>query len=508
MQQQNERTSRRTLDPVVVLQTPFPDEGKPSELGSGASRSNISSVCFLSRCTSYSATDSEQDEGTGNRDGGDSGGSNNDSDSSSEDGDELEFRCRNLVQGEKQNDDDVTAQARATALALSLRKLLIGSCHANGDAYLWDLNERRILQPFSINRGPGLVMRRLDDRQDGDDAMAQSLNQTPACVLFHTRDTEGIVSLHDLHAADATQVRSYAEFKTFSRTFCAAAPCAKNPHLIALPSEDESYATVRDVRSPATASPVSYVHGSGSLGTNVCTSNTGSSSLRKYGMLTSLAMSESGSGSYRPILACGMESGNVFFHDLRMPGIQCHEYTTLSDMKSCFISLSRDPVLALDMAPSCGGGTSSGSIVRSIVAVAGMAGDAADLSELPISERGTVGLIKAVVEEEGDLRARLRARLATCRQAMGDHDVATAGKPGVSVCRFRSDGRIFAIGGWDRRLRIFDRSIKASPLATLRGHTASVNAIDWAPNATTSGLLATGSSDGQIFIWRCFSKTE
>jgi WD40 repeat protein len=40
----------------------------------------------------------------------------------------------------------------------------------------------------------------------------------------------------------------------------------------------------------------------------------------------------------------------------------------------------------------------------------------------------------------------------------------------------------------------------------LRGHTASVTALDWAADASTSGLLATGGDDGRIYVWKCFAK--
>ena len=97
-----------------------------------------------------------------------------------------------------------------------------------------------------------------------------------------------------------------------------------------------------------------------------------------------------------------------------------------------------------------------------------------------------------------------------CEVTSGNNEVA-GGKPGVALCRFRpGDGRIFAVGGWDKRLRIFDRSAaaKSAPLAILRGHIQSVNAMDWAPDAAESGLLATGASDGRIYVWRQKIKAE
>jgi WD40 repeat protein len=129
------------------------------------------------------------------------------------------------------------------------------------------------------------------------------------------------------------------------------------------------------------------------------------------------------------------------------------------------------------------------------------------LSELSAEQRGRVGVVRATfcgTESMPTATTRLRARVSTC-EIGGPDDSLRGGKPGVAVCRFRPDGRVFAVGGWDRRVRIFDRTGEAAPLAILKGHSASVTAIDWAPNSPSTGFLATGAGDGRISIWRCFS---
>jgi WD40 repeat protein len=105
------------------------------------------------------------------------------------------------------------------------------------------------------------------------------------------------------------------------------------------------------------------------------------------------------------------------------------------------------------------------------------------------------------MQDDGEFTAQLRTRLPTSDSISS---VVHSIKPGVAICRFRPDGRMFAIGGWDKRLRIYDRTVPDRQLAILRGHGDSVTATDWAADATESGLLATGSSDGQVHIWRCF----
>ena len=142
---------------------------------------------------------------------------------------------------------------------------------------------------------------------------------------------------------------------------------------------------------------------------------------------------------------------------------------------------------------------------RSIVAVAGCAGDTDELSELPEQDQGTVSTIKVkLANERSDttktMNASIRTKTRTC-------SVESGGKVGVSVCHFRQDGRMFAVGGWDRRLRLFDRA-SSKPLAILHGHESSVTAVDWEGNAPTSGLLATGAGDGRICIYKVFPNTS
>jgi len=95
-----------------------------------------------------------------------------------------------------------------------------------------------------------------------------------------------------------------------------------------------------------------------------------------------------------------------------------------------------------------------------------------------------------------------RARLSTCRVDRGSFN----GKPGVSICRFRpQDGRLLAVGGWDFRIRLFERS-KGNAMAILKGNKGSIVGLDWSPDASTSGLFASASgNDKSISIWQCFA---
>jgi WD40 repeat protein len=147
------------------------------------------------------------------------------------------------------------------------------------------------------------------------------------------------------------------------------------------------------------------------------------------------------------------------------------------------------------------------------VTIAGMAGSEEDLCELPESDRGRIAILKMSSRPDGTFRMRLRSRISTAANVSSrtDRDIPIEprrnGKPGIGQCRFRSDGRIFAVGGWDKRVRIYDRRT-SEPLALLRGHLDSVNAIDWSFDAVHSGLLATGSTDGRVHVWQCFPSMD
>ena len=63
--------------------------------------------------------------------------------------------------------------------------------------------------------------------------------------------------------------------------------------------------------------------------------------------------------------------------------------------------------------------------------------------------------------------------------------------------RVRPDGKIAASGGWDRRVRLW-QWWRMKPLAILRHHTATVNAVDF---SACSSWLASGSADQTVALW-------
>ena len=441
------------LDPILTLQ--FGGESSLlSALGTPRSDASVTSVCFVG------SSEQEVSQELSNQDS---------SDDSSDD-EPLQLRSQQLVRQEARGVlPDATALARAAAASMSLSGRFLASCQTNGDSFLWDLGQRIRIHPFAPNRGPGLLLRRCQE------------DNLQSRVIYQTRDEAGTVSLHDVSQSDGQQVPVTSSVPTFSRTFCVAAPCQGDPHLVALPHEVESIAVVHDWRQSSQESPAFVLHGAGLNPTQDSPAD-----LRQHGMITSLSLIQS---STCMRLACGFDSGFLFFHDLRMP--RSNESISIESKSFVGKQLAKDPILSLDIATS----TTS---PDSFVAVAGLAGDAADQSES--NDPGTIAIVKSGMKDGVLTEPKIRTKLTTCRLDSG-------GRPGVSICRFRpTDGRLFAVGGWDYRLRIFDRASN-QPLALLRGHSASVQAMDWSSDASDSGLLATGGADGRIYIWRCFSRS-
>ncbi len=439
------RTKSLPIDPILNLPVQSP----------------VSSICFLT--PENSSTQGQKIE----RHSQDSGDENIDDSDSDSDDDEIAFRSSTIrVKGEKS-----TTNPKYSNRFLDGR--FLASCHTTGEALLWDLQNQKQVATISTPRdGPGTCIRRTDD---------------PAQVLFQTRDPKGIASVHSMERCGESNVDSesnkstiISQYETHSNTFCRAAPCLGNKHLLALPCSEHSSAKVVDVRANATVAKYS---------------------IEKHGMVTSLALSETGKheghGNGRPILACGMESGSTTFFDIR-------NGSTIPYHESSY-SIGKEPILALDVIPSnLPDRNNDSSLSSALLVAAGMAGDPEDVAELDEDKAGRAVIFKANSHvDHSSWKFQQRARLSTCRVDRETY----SGKPGISVCRFRpDDGRLLAIGGWDKRIRLFERS-EGNLVALLKGSRGSIVDLDWAPDAATSGLLASADRDEKIIsVWRCFSK--
>jgi len=438
---------------------------------------------------------------------------------------DCNFQCSNLLLGPQHDTVESISMAAATHSSASshgnLRGYSLVSCHQDGSCLVWDLSNRRCVVDNINDSGDrkfGLAVHRIED----------SSNR----FLYHTRDARGTVTLHDLHDPIVEVMR----IETNSGTFCTMSPCRVGKYapvdhnlesnvvggesnLVALPTENHSIAIVRDLRCnpqslPAFRIPVQdedSSHRYNNFGRN-----------NKYGMLMSLALSLQ-YDTQKLVMGCGMEDGSVIFYDLgacgkgRSPSqVNAAEDENLcidqdnthaSDTMNyvCTTKLGKEPVLSLDLATSYVNkmkhATQSS---MSLVAVAGCAGDADEISDLPAEEQGTVTTLKVSLVNGNDctkMQSTIRKRTPTC-------SISSGGKVGVSIARFRPDGRVFAVGGWDKRLRIFGRT-SSKPLAVLHGaHSDSVAAMDWAEDSPATGLLATGAGDGNICVYRVLPHTQ
>lgn len=472
------RSEARTIDPILNLPV----------------HSSVKSICFVSRKNPDDFCSKEY-EGD-NIDDIDSSSSQ----SSEDDDDDDEIQFRSVTLSQKGKYPVSTNYNNNPRRRVTLNGRFLASCHNDGEALLWDLNNQKTISTISSPRGgPGMTIRRTDDSSK---------------ILYQTRDSKGIVSLHSIERCcgnttgdttsstsrpNTTTATTTRQFETYSRTFCQAAPCCGNKNLLALPSIDDSTVIVVDERA----------------GTN----NVAKYNIKGHGMLTSLALCDSATtnnASGRPVLACGMESGTVTFFDISDGS------SSQSSSEASSFSLGKEPILTLDLFPSGASAItpdtttpgknnnnsmSSESISNSLLVAAGMAGDAEDISQLSSNEVGRAAIFKTIYCHNNDYTTPIwtfkqRARLSTCSVDRDDFH----GKPGVSICRFRpQDGRLLAIGGWDYRIRLFERS-KGNAMAILKGNGGSITDLDWSPDASSSGLLASASgNDKSIAIWQCFA---
>lgn len=475
----------KATDPLFTLQTSI--------------SSAVTGVCFLrhpQKCTKEDNTCSEE---------------GSDSDES-----DCNFQCSNMLLGSQHdqlNSAAASAMHSSAASHANMQGYALASCHHDGSCKIWDLSSRRCVVD-NINkcrdRKFGLTVRRLFD---------------PYRFLYQTRDVNGTVTLHDLHDPDVEVMK----IETKSTTFCTLSPCRVDIankisesrtavgecNLVALPTELHSMALVRDLRCDPATQPAFRVH----VGQDGSTTNQYNHFGRdnKYGMLMSLALSLQ-HDTQKLVLGCGMEDGSALFYDLgatgkahrqwfaQEPSLELEPDGNLSKFKyTCNSKLGKEPVLSLDIVTSYGSSKMHDAKPSpSLVAVAGCAGDPDEMYDLPEQEQGTITTMKISLAHDNisdsTMESIIRRRTKTCSMSSG-------GKVGVSIARFRPDGRVFAVGGWDKRLRIFGRS-SSKPLAVLHGEQSdSVSAMDWADDSAISGLLATGAGDGKICVYRVLPHT-
>lgn len=347
----------------------------------------------------------------------------------------------------------------------------LASCESkSGTLILWDLERFRVLQRIQGDGSGGLYVGKIQSEHE--------------CLLYQQRDK---ISLYDVNDMQVTK-----RMNTNAVGFCKATICDSYVFFPSQPSNAPLEIKIWDAFiDPLASSIVTFT---------VVESSPNTKATSKLGMMTSLSVLERGKSLY--VMCCGMESGDIFLTTFTLNSVEQQRLRTITCIHRCSISVGTEPVLCIDLAVSAS--SSIDDFGNSVVGIAGIAGDAAEVANK--KDQGTIFIfnLSSPSDFSDAILCKIRKRLETC--PIGDPTLS--GKPGVGCCTFRSDGKLFAVGGWDKRTRIFSRGGKL--LRIMKGHNNSIVDMEWQPTRrlcykdqfmTQPSRLVTAGGDGRICFW-------
>ncbi|KAG8460984.1 hypothetical protein KFE25_010735 [Diacronema lutheri] len=340
-----------------------------------------------------------------------------------------------------------TAEVSAARFDPSGTRLLTGD--AGGELRLWDLEMRRPLATLA---------RAHDGRVLGAHADAAG------AVAAQGRD--GCVRVWE---AGLDRRAPSLELRTGCFNFCRFDLLAREGEpprkwLVALPGDDADDVCVWEL-------------GSGARAFQLRRQPTGSADAPRVGMCTSIAFESAGAA---PRLVAGLEDGAICLWDARAPA---------AAVQTCR-GAHAEPVLCIATAPRAALAL-SGSADRRICALS-IGARAAE----PAAVDGRVAATTAAAAGAPPTGIGVAH---TFDLPVTDDSMDTGGINDLAV---RRDGRLFASGGWDRRVRVFEFGKRWRPLAVLRHHSGAVNAVDFSPCGT---WLASASADKTVALWSVFA---
>lgn len=201
----------------------------------------------------------------------------------------------------------------------------------------------------------------------------------------------------------------------------------------------------------------------------------------RMGMCMCLRLFDGAETAGLPRLATSWENGHLYLWDLRQPHAPYAATSAAEVSEPNKGRMHKEPPLAFDLVL-----TADGRNVR------GVSGGADELIAVFNSQCCEAGEGKATMTSSARSIAPITVET---RLELGNAGIG-------SVAIRHSDKRIFATGGWDSRVRVWDFK-RPRPLAILKAHTGAVNCMAFS-SREGDNVLVSGSADTRIACWSIY----